>query len=221
MSNVKERLKFLSGRPARFMSLLLALQAAAVYSLSSRPEPPAGIPLAEMPHQVAEWTLLDDGRLDPEVMALLEPDDYLSRTYTDGRAQAHLLVVYFKSHKSGFGPHSPQICLPGTGWSPDDQRHLDVDVPDGRLPVNYLVAKRGSQRAVVVYWYQTTRGAIASEIMARLYLIAESVRFRRTDTALVRVVVPVTEGGTEKATQTALRFVRDVALPLKRYIPPA
>ncbi len=209
---------FLPGS-ARLMSIVLLVQTAAFYSLPPSGQTPVIVPLAGMPHQIGGWTELQDERLDPAVIELLAPDDYLSRLYVDGRTQAHLLVIYFKSNqKSGFGPHSPQVCLPGAGWIPASQSEREVETPDGVISVNYLVARRGAQQSVVVYWYQTARRAITGEIMARLSLIADSLRYGRTDTALVRVVVPVLGANTDMATQSAFGFASAVTPLLGQHI---
>ena len=64
-----------------------------------------------------------------------------------------------------------------------------------------------TQRSVVIYWYQTHNRIIASEYAAKLWLIADAIRYRRSDTALIKVVVPVA-GDSEFAVRTATEFVQ-------------
>ena len=59
------------------------------------------------------------------------------------------------------------------------------------IVVNRYVVARGDERSVVLYWYQSHDRIIASEYAAKFWLIADSIRYRRSDTALVKVVVPV------------------------------
>ncbi len=68
---------------------------------------------------------------------------------------------------------------------------------------------------MVLYWYQTPRRAIAGEWAAKLWLVADALRDRRTDTALVRVVAWPGEGGDAAATAVAMGFARDL-YPLLR-----
>jgi len=60
---------------------------------------------------------------------------------------------------------------------------------------------------------------IASEYSAKIYTVADSIRYNRSDTALVRVVVNVADGDTDRATRTAESFVRAFFDPLKQYLP--
>jgi len=82
----------------------------------------------------------------------------------------------------------------------------------------YLVAN-GAQRAVVLYWYQTPRRVIAGEWAAKLWLVADTLRNKRTDTALVRVIAWPADGKDEAATAVAIRFARKLYPLLREYLP--
>jgi EpsI family protein len=77
------------------------------------------------------------------------------------------------------------------------------------IVVNRYVVARGEAKSVVLYWYQSHNRIIASEYTAKLWLIADAVRYRRSDSALIKVVVPVT-GNAESAVRTATGFVQAV-----------
>src|SRR5580658_8832438 len=81
--------------------------------------------------------------------------------------------------------------------------------------VNRYVAANRMQRAVVLYWYQTPRRAIASELAAKLWLVARALPDGRTDTALVRVIAWPAGGSDQAATANAIGFARDL-YPLLR-----
>jgi len=49
----------------------------------------------------------------------------------------------------------------------------------------------------VLYWYQSPNRVVASEYKAKFWTVADAIRYNRTDTSLVRVVVPVP--GTDEA----------------------
>jgi hypothetical protein len=59
--------------------------------------------------------------------------------------------------------HRPEICLPGQGWTIEDSRHFDLDLPGGQtLPVRDLIisgsflderGQRQHRRAHYVYWF--------------------------------------------------------------------
>jgi EpsI family protein len=214
---------FLKLRAVQAATALLVAQAIGLYAVSRREEVPLARPLANFPMELNRWTMAQEGVVEKEVMEVLKADDVLSRTYynpEEGRA-ANLFVAYFRSQRTGQMPHSPKNCLPGSGWVPSESGIVAVDVPGLGHPIQvnrYIVAK-GEDKSVVLYWYQSRDRVIASEYRARLYMIADAIRLNRTDTALVRVVVPVAGDRADAATKTAEEFVRAFFMPLKQYLP--
>ena len=72
---------------------------------------------------------------------------------------------------------------------------------------------------MVLYWYQSQRRVIASEFSAKFWLVMDSIRYHRSDTALVRVTIPVGAGGDNAATQQGEDFVESMFPVLKSYLP--
>ena len=60
---------------------------------------------------------------------------------------------------------------------------------------------------------------VAREYAAKLYTMLDAIRYRRSDTSLVRVVVPVTDGKEVEAQATAEEFVRSFFVPLRKQLP--
>jgi hypothetical protein len=52
-----------------------------------------------------------------------------------------------------------------------------------------------------------------------MFTILDSIRYRRSDTSLVRVVDPVVDGNAQSATDAAVSFIRTLFVPLKNYLP--
>ncbi|HWQ56505.1 MAG TPA: EpsI family protein, partial [Bryobacteraceae bacterium] len=61
----------------------------------------------------------------------------------------------------------------------------------GNIQINRYMVSRGEERSLVLYWYQSRGRTIANEYSAKFWLVADSIRYHRSDTALIRVVVPV------------------------------
>jgi EpsI family protein len=89
--------------------------------------------------------------------------------------------------------------MPGAGWQTQSLQLIQLSVPERREPlrINRYVVGMGNERAVLLYWYQSNERAIATEYLAKIYLVMDSIRYRRSNTSLVRVVLPVTEGAAE------------------------
>ncbi len=89
----------------------------------------------------------------------------------------------------------------------------------GPITVNRYVVSSRDGRATVIYWYATSRRAVAGEWASKFWLVADAVRDRRTDTALARIVVEEPPGGDRAALETASDFVRSVYPLLRERLP--
>ena len=137
---------------------------------------------------------------------------------------ANLFVAFFKSQRTGQTPHSPKNCLPGSGWVPSQADIVKIQVPGRPEPVeaNRYVVARADAKSLVLYWYQSRDRTVASEYTAKYYVVADAIRYNRTDTALVRIIIPMGETTTlEKANAIAEDFVRQMYAPLRAHFPAA
>lgn len=71
----------------------------------------------------------------------------------------------------------------------------------------------------MLYWYQSRERVVASEYKAKLFSIADAIRYNRTDTAQVRVVVPIAGDDAQPATNAATDFVAAFFQPLTLLLP--
>jgi EpsI family protein len=212
--------RFFNSMPVRVASLLLILQGGVLYSSIREEVVPESRPLAGLPRALGEWQFAQEGVVDKETMEVLQADDTLVREYTKSGATTSLFVAGFRSQRTGKAPHSPKNCLPGSGWTPLDDREITVDV--GRaapIPVNRYVITHGEYRSLVLYWYQSRDRAVADEFKAKFWVMADALRYNRTDTALVRVIVPILDKDDVKAEQQAADFVRSMYSNLLDYLP--
>jgi EpsI family protein len=215
-------LNFLNSTPARLVTVLLLAQAALLYS-SIRPEAtPAGQPLAQFPRTVGPWQLEQEGVIDAEEQAVLRADDTMIRSYADrstGRG-ANLYIAAFRSQRDGKTPHSPKNCLPGNGWTPLEAYEETIDVGAATpISVNRYVVQHGDARSLVLYWYQSRDRAVASEYKAKFWVVADAIRLNRTDTALVRVIVPIANKDSARAESVAIDFVRTFYPTIRKFLP--
>ncbi|HJZ95721.1 MAG TPA: EpsI family protein [Candidatus Solibacter sp.] len=216
-------MSILQSKAARMLSIVLVVQFAMFYAVAMRSEtvPPVG-PLSEFPREVPGWHMFQDNKIEPEVQEILKADDLLSRSYVDGKGRgAFLFVAFFKTQREGQSPHSPKNCLPGSGFEPIESFPIDIQIPGRQDPIHinrYLTA-RGEEKSVTLYWYQSRDRIIASEFAAKFWLIADSIRYRRSDCSLVRVVVPVRSDDVATADQTSIEFARSVFPALLRQLP--
>jgi EpsI family protein len=195
------------------VSFLVVVQGAAGYYLNARKEyVPTPAPLSTLPAVLGDWTLFKEWQIEPEVQAVLKADDTLSRYYNRAGSvqQAGLFIAFFRSQRAGVAPHSPKNCLPGNGWVAERSTIVPVDVPGRATPVeaNSYVVQRGDNKSIVMYWYQSHGRTVADEYRAKFFVMADAIRHNRTDTALVRITVPVVNNEVAQAEEMARDFVR-------------
>jgi EpsI family protein len=205
----------------RFWAMMLALAGAAfaMHALSHGEPFVLSTPLKNFPLELGNWHG-SEMPLDADTLKVAAVDDYLNRMYraSDGKALG-LYVGYYKSQQTGDAIHSPKNCLPGSGWQPVTAGHLNIALPNGALaPVNLYVIEKGLDRQVVLYWYQSHGRIIASEYSAKYYMVRDAIRMNRTDSALVRIVVPF-KRDREEAQEYATSFAQQMLTPLQRFIP--
>jgi EpsI family protein len=216
-------LDFLKSKHVRVLTVLLLAQAALFYGLSRGEALPPNLPLSTVPAQLGSWTMIQEGVIEQEVQEVLKADDLLTRVYTNSQwhVGANLYIAYFRSQRTGQAPHSPKNCLPGSGWVPSESGTVEIAIEGQPKPieVNRYIVERGEDKSLVLYWYQTPYRVIASEYAAKIYLVADAIRYNRTDTALVRVVVPVVNGDEQRADEAAAHFVRESFGVVRRHLP--
>ena len=216
-------MNWITNKYASALTLALFLQATLFYAASRGERVPATQPLDLLPAQLGDWREVQNYPVEQEIRDQLKADDLLNRLYADTalQADAGLFVAYFKTQRTGQSPHSPKNCLPGSGWEPEATGFLDVAVEGQPEPIriNRYVVSHGDEKSVVLYWYQSQRRVIASEFSAKFWLVMDSIRYHRSDTALVRVTVRVANNDPDAATRVGVSFVQTVFPVLKGYLP--
>jgi EpsI family protein len=162
--------------------------------------------------------------LDKQTLDILGAGDFMERVYqspSDKLPVVDLFLAYFPSQRAGDTIHSPQHCLPGAGWNPEENNRITLSLPGhSPFPANrYVIAKAGA-RKLVLYWYWAHNRGVASEYWAKYYLVADSIRMNRSDGALVRITTDMFPGETADAAQERLLpFASKISPLLDDYIP--
>jgi len=213
------RLRFLLGGPARLVTLILVVEIALFYVAPTAEHVPNPPPLGTFEHDIGSWRMVREMEVDADTQTFLKADDTLSRAYVGPDGIVTLFVAFFKSQRGGVTPHSPKICLPGAGWTPEQSGIISVNVPGERsaIPVNRYIVRHGAERSLVLYWYATAHHVMADEYISKLYLMYEGLRYRRSDEAVFRVIVPIVRGEST-AEKQGVEFIQSLYQPLRRQI---
>jgi EpsI family protein len=177
--------------------------------------------LKNFPQAIGAWQKTgNDQILDQETMKVLRASDYLSRDFRkpDGQV-ANLYVGYYATQRTGATYHSPLNCLPGSGWTLSEPAKATIALPNGtNFVANKYIIQNGEYRSLMVYWYQGRGRNVASEYWGKVYTVFDSVRLRRSDGAMVRVIVPIRQSEAV-AEQTATDLASAAAAVLPDFVP--
>jgi EpsI family protein len=210
--------------------IIIVLLTSTIFVLQSRgdvDQVPFSQPLNMMPKDFGSWTSRDIP-LSDDTLEVLGKGDFLNRIYTlpptpgsPAVPPISLFIGYFASQRTGQTMHSPQNCLPGAGWTFNSRNYTEIQDINGKsYKVGEYVISNGDVNQFVIYWYQAHGRSIPNEYVAKGYMVADAIRWNRTDGALVRVITQVMPSESlETAEARALHFTQQMAPNLPRFIP--
>lgn len=204
-------------------SILIAGAALFLHARKSTEFVPPRENFASFPYRLGTW-VGSDVSIAPDVLQVLGPGDFLTRTYRDAAADdaiVYLFVAYIPSQRAGDTLHSPQNCLPGAGWLPVHSSRIEIALP-GHEPflVNRFAVTKGAQHGLVLYWYWAHGRAVASEYWAKFYLVEDSIRLNRSDGSLIRVATELGQDESAADAEQRLLSLLNVVFPaIEKYIP--
>ena len=223
----------IAARLLEIRAATVTLTAVAVTALFSAAavlgQPPAPAPLDRdsfvlFPRQLGEWSGVRT-ELEPEIERVLGADDYVNATYmAPGMGGAvNVFAAFYEQQTEGSGIHSPEVCLPAGGWEIFSLDPKQVDFPDtpfGSFEVNRAIIQNGRAQQVVYYWFEQRGQRFTNDFVAKLWVVWDSLRYGRTDGALVRFVSPIGPGETAADADARILAMMAETLPrLPRFVP--
>ena len=177
--------------------------------------------LKDFPKEMGIWEQRgDDQQFNQETLNVLRATDYLMRDYRGiGGVTANFYVGYYATQRNGATYHSPLNCLPGSGWVMSSPATVTIS-PEGEPPfkANRYIIQNGSNKQLLVYWYEGRGRKTPSEYWGKIYTVLDSLRMRRSDGAMVRVMVPIGASETT-ALEAATSLSASAAKALPEFIP--
>ncbi len=221
-------------RSPQFWSVVCCLLATLflIHARGDTDRVPPSAPLNEVPTVFGNWAG-QDIPINSDVLEILGKGDFLNRVYTPTVASSgpqpaktqsapvQLFIAYFPTQRSGQSIHSPQNCLPGSGWTFLSSGVTSFSDDSGKTyRVGEYVISDGRARQEVLYWYQSHGHSIASDYAAKFHMLADSIRLGRTDAALVRFITPVQpDEDQQQAHNRVVNFAKFVTPLLPAYVP--
>jgi len=164
-------------------------------------------PLTSIAPVLGEWKATQDATLSPEVISALDASSYLFRIYERNRRKASLFVAHYAKQRPGQNIHSPKNCMPGVGWEIQSAETVQVPVMDRSVDINLVRIEKGSQRLLVLYWYQSKRRTVANEYLGKMFMIWDAAVGRSGGDSLVRITCDDSPDGKRGAVALASAVV--------------
>jgi exosortase D (VPLPA-CTERM-specific) len=214
-------------KPFTVAILMLGATLALSQGINFREKIPPTQSLDGFPLQVGEWV----GTRQYMNQAFIDDLDFSDYTIVDYRRRhgdiVNLYVAYYDSQRKGESIHSPETCLPGSGWNYKEAGNMTVPVPGYNpgysretMTVNRAYMEKQGQQQLVYYWFPQRGRILQSAYQLKLYTFWDALTKQRTDGALVRIITPVSEGeGPDDADARLSEFMRLVVPILAQYIP--
>ena len=203
---------------ALIVVVLLAGVGAGVQRAAARAFEPRRSTLTELPLRIGEWRGQEATPFADDVVASLGVDDYINRWYERGGVPVATYIGYYASQRSGDMIHSPQNCLPGGGWVPQDSGNQAIDTAYGREVVARYEIAKGLKRQMVLYWYQGRGRVVANEYSNKAWLMLDAARSGQSNGGLVRLITPISTSP-QDATRELSSFAATLLPRLREFIP--
>ncbi len=176
--------------------------------------------LKELSFTLGDWRQKGgDIRFSEQTESVLRTSDYVMREYSLPNGNyANLYVGYYASQRTGATYHSPQNCLPGSGWELKSPELVEIKNGDKSFTANRYIIQNGNYRHVLVYWYQGRGRFNASEYTDKIYTVLDGIMRNRSDGAMVRIMIPINSSENE-ALQNAVDLSSQIAVKLTEFVP--
>lgn len=150
--------------------------------------------LESLPRQLGIYTGYDQ-KISADEQAVAGMSDYVLRIFTtpDTVSAFSVYVGYYEQQTQGRTIHSPKNCLPGAGWEPIRSGRQPLAIGSDTVMVNRYELVNKNARALVYYWYEGRGRVEPSEYRVKWELLRDAALTGRSEEALVRIVVPITD----------------------------
>jgi EpsI family protein len=132
-------------------------------------------------------------------------------------------VAYYESQRKGRSIHSPETCLPGSGWIFNQAGTMTIPLSgknSSSITVMRAIMEKSGSRQLVYFWFNQRGRILTNAYQMKIYNFWDALVKKRTDGALIRIITPVTSAEKiEDAEKRLQSFMRDIMPLLNEYIP--
>ena len=210
-------------RPPQFIvALALLVLTLGIYqAVDVREKIPAIRSLSQFPLTVGAW----EGTrqlMEQEFITELDLTDYTMIDYknVNGR-HVDFYVAYYESQRKAESIHSPETCLPGSGWIFRQAGQVKVPIAgQGRLiTINRAIMEKNGAQQIAYFWFPARGRILTNAWELKIYTFWDALTRQRTDGALVRVITAVYPDENIEGAEARLQdFTRQIVPVLDGFI---
>jgi exosortase D (VPLPA-CTERM-specific) len=211
--------------PPQFVVAVVLLGATLAFShaVEFREKIPIAKSFKEFPVEIGAWK----GKrqvMEQQLINELDLTDYVMVSYhgTDGKS-VDFYTAYYESQRKGESIHSPETCLPGSGWEFKDAGAVGLPLKDRRgkpMRVNKALMVKGDARQLAYFWFPQRDRVLTNAWELKWFNFWDALTRQRTDGALVRLITPIYPGeDVAKADERLLAFTGELLPVLNEFLP--
>ena len=202
---------------------LLAATYVVLQTVDFRQQTPSAQSFSQFPLQIGEWNG-DSDTIEQEIIDTLDLTDYFVRNYRGSDKKIiNAYSAYYESQKKGASIHSPETCLPGSGWGFEEAGSAQIPLPNSShvtVEVNRAIMTKGDSRQLSYYWFPQRDRILTNAYQLKWYNFWDALTRQRTDGALVRLITPIYPGeGIEEADARLTVFMGDFLPVYDQFLP--
>jgi exosortase D (VPLPA-CTERM-specific) len=197
-------------------ALILVLLAVPVVHYGVRIKPvPLRQSFANFPLELGPWHG-DIIPVDPEMIKAVGAHAYFNADYKSPQYRpVSLWIAYYENQETESIGHTPRHCLPGSGW--ETLESGVTEIAPGKM-VNYMIMGSMGNKIIVYYWNLVGGQLVTNDRLNKFYLIYSGLLHRRTDAALIRLIIPA--GGDPKEAREQVNKFANLLIPvIPKFIP--
>jgi exosortase D (VPLPA-CTERM-specific) len=212
-------------RPPQFVVavVLLALTLVLSQGIEFREKIPMTKSFDQFPLELGDW-IGKRQSLEQKFIDTLDLSDYIIVDYENKQGKwINFYTAYYESQRKGESIHSPETCLPGSGWEFHQAGGIRIAAADsskGDMQVNRAFIQKGSFKQLAYFWFPQRGRVLTNAYQLKIFNFWDALTKQRTDGALVRVITPVYENEKLEDAEVRLQeFTREIVPVLNQFLP--
>ena len=190
------------------LSVLFLLTCIFLYTRSST-EPISKPSIKTYFEHIDGYKVVRHVEMEESVLSLLKLDDYLYTVYLGENGKITLYIGYYYTADKASAAHSPLICYPSQGWEIEEQiPDLEIDVPPFVVHYNEIITSLGSQKELVLYWFQAHHDTNTKVFKNKTNVAYNKLTNKGEQHAFVRVSIPLGASNQEQDKQRVTDFIK-------------